>query len=77
VVKPADAPRLTEWLTPTEAAAIFGISRQSVNEMIQAGEFESLHLVGPARRPQYVISRTEVERIKATRRFPRAKTRNL
>ena len=34
-----------------------------------AGEFESLHLLGPARRPQYLISRTEVERIKATRRF--------
>jgi excisionase family DNA binding protein len=77
VVKPTDAPRLTEWLTPTEAAAIFGISRQSVNDMIKNGEFETLHLIGPGSRPQYVIRRDEVERLKATRRFPRARTQNL
>jgi hypothetical protein len=76
-VKPADAPRLTEWLTPTEAAAIFGISRQSVNDMIKTGEFETLHLIGSGNRPQYVIRRDEVERIKASRRFPRAGTGNL
>jgi hypothetical protein len=73
VVKPDDAPRLTEWVTSTEAAATFGISRQSVNDMIRNGEFTSLHLIGPHTRPQYVIRRDEVERIRSSRRFPRAK----
>ncbi len=75
-MKPAHAPRLTERVT-TEAAAIFGISRQSVNDMIQAGEFASLHLLGPETRPQYVVRHDEVERIQATRSFPRAKSRIL
>lgn len=77
MVQPADAPRLAGWVTPTEAAEALGVSRQTVNQMIQGGEFETLHVIGPDTRPQYVVRRDEVERIKATRRFPRARTRNL
>lgn len=77
MVKPADAPRLSEWLTATEAAEMLGIARQSLNDMINKGEFRSLHLLGPATRPQYVIRRDEVERMRTTRRFPRSRTRIL
>jgi hypothetical protein len=76
-VKPEDAPRLTEWVTPTEAAAIFDVSRETVNQMVKAGEFATLHLIGSQTRPQYVIRRDEIERIRASRRFPRAKPQNL
>lgn len=74
MVKPADAPRLVEWVTPSEVAELFGVSRQTVNTMVQGGEFASLHLIGPATRPQYVMRRDEVEAIHETRTFPRAKT---
>ena len=67
MVKPPAAPRLTEWMTPTEAAQAFGVSRQTVNQMIRDGEFRSLHVIGPTSRPQYVVSRDEVDRLKRTR----------
>lgn len=75
MVRPADAPRL-EWMTASEVAIALGLSRQAVNDMIKKGDFATLHLVGPESRPQYVIARSEVDRIKSTRTFPRAKTRN-
>ena len=75
MVKPHDAPRL-DWLTATEVATTFGISRQAVNAMVRSGDFESLHLLGPESRPQYVFARSEVEGMKRTRTFPRAKSRN-
>lgn len=74
MVKPDDAPRLTEWATPTEAAEHFGVSRQTVNQMIKAGEFTTLHKIGPENRPQYLVRRDEVETMRETRDFPRAKT---
>ncbi len=63
-------------MTPTEAAQAFGVSRQTVNQMIRDGEFRSLHVIGPTSRPQYVVSRDEVDRLKRTRELPRAKTRH-
>lgn len=69
MTKPADAPRLAGWLTATEVADIFGVSRQTVNLMITGGEFLTLHIIGPATRPQYVVRSDEVRRIKATRTF--------
>lgn len=74
MVRPDEAPRLSDWATPTEAAEHFGVSRQTVNQMIKAGEFTTLHKIGPESRPQYVIRRSEVQEIQATRTFPRAKT---
>lgn len=76
MVKPEDAPRLEEWMTATEAAAAFGVSRTTVNEMITAGEFETLHVFGPASRPQYIVRRAEVENLQSVRTFPRARTQN-
>ena len=76
-MKPEEAPRLSEWVTTTEVAAIFGVSRETVNQMVKAGEFATLHLIGPQTRPQYVIRRDEVEDIKTSRVFPRARTQNL
>ncbi|WP_457209023.1 helix-turn-helix domain-containing protein [Nocardioides sp. P5_C9_2] len=70
-MKPHDAPRLNEWLTASETAEQFNVSRQTVNQMIKAGEFSTLHKIGPATRPQYVIGRDEVEQMRATRAFPR------
>lgn len=72
MVRPKSAPRLVEWVTATEAAEIFGVSRQTVNQMIRAGEFESLHVLGPPNKVQYVLARKEVERIRKNRMFPRA-----
>lgn len=69
---PEAAPRLPGWLTPTEASDLLGVSRQTINKMIQAGEFASLHKIGPASRPQYVISADEVEHIRSNRPFPRS-----
>lgn len=59
MVKPDRAPRLREWMTATEAAARLGVSRQSVNRMINLGEFETLHALGE--RPMFVIKAAEVE----------------
>lgn len=73
MVKPEDAPRLAEWLTASEVADSFGVSRQTVNQMIQTGEFDTLHVIGPATRPQYIVRRAEVQNLKSERHFPRAK----
>lgn len=73
MVKPDDAPRLTGWLTATEIADLFGVSRQTINQMVKSGEFASLHVIGPATRPQYLASREEVEKLQSERLFPRAK----
>lgn len=59
-------------MTPTEAAEAFGVSRETVSQMIKAGEFESLHLIGGRVRPQYLVSEEEVGRLRETRRFPRS-----
>jgi excisionase family DNA binding protein len=72
MVKPEDAPRL-DWLTPTEAAKRFGITRQAVNLMIRSGEFSTLHKVGPESRPQYLVQRSEVEKLKSERSFRRSR----
>jgi excisionase family DNA binding protein len=69
---PDDAPRLSGWLTPTEVAELLGVSRQTVNQMIRNGDFDSLHLLGPTSRPQYVVADYEVAKTKANRTFPRA-----
>ncbi|MDO9495002.1 MAG: helix-turn-helix domain-containing protein [Nocardioides sp.] len=70
MVKPADAPRLAEWMTPSEAADSLGVSRQTVNSMIQIGEFATLHKIGPESRPQYLIERREVEKLQSVRMYP-------
>lgn len=56
---PEDAPTLEKWLTATEVADRLGVSRQSVNRMIQGGAFKTLHLLGE--RPIYVVKTAEVE----------------
>lgn len=74
-MKPADAPRLTEWMSATEIAEHFGVTRTTVNEMIRAGEFETLRLAGKqGARPSYMVARSEVEGMSSTRAFPRAKS---
>jgi len=60
-------PQLTEWVTCTEAAHELGISRQSVNRMVQDGKFETLHALGGAERPLYVIRREEITKLAAAR----------
>jgi predicted DNA-binding protein (UPF0251 family) len=64
-VTPENAPKLKGWATASEAAEILDISRQSVNRMINRGEFRTLHALGE--RPIYLISTTEVEEKKASR----------
>lgn len=71
---PSEAPRLPGWVTASEVAEELGISRQTVNQMFWAGEFESLHRVGAdTRKPMFVVATEEYERIKATRTFPRSR----
>jgi predicted site-specific integrase-resolvase len=77
VTTPENAPRLLEWMNASEVAETLGVSRQSVHEMIRAGEFKTLHVSGlPSQRPAYYVKRVEVEQIKSTRVFPRARPRN-
>lgn len=59
-------------MTPTEAADLLGVSRQTVNQLIQTGKFKSLHVIGPGSRPQYVLSRGEVEVMGKERVFRRS-----
>lgn len=68
---PRDAPRLSEWLTASDVADALGVSRQTVNTMINGGEFETLHTVGLAVRPLYLVRREEVLAIARTRNFRR------
>lgn len=69
-MKPADAPRLTMWMNASEVAHEFGVSRQTVNQMIHAGEFKSLHLSGvPGQKPQFMVKRSEVEKMMKSRVF--------
>lgn len=72
-MKPENAPRLTEWMNATEVAAMLGISRQTANQMIHAGEFKTLHLSGlEGQKPSYMIKRKEVEKMVESRDFPRS-----
>lgn len=69
-MKPEDAPRLLQWMNATEVAAEFGVSRQTVNQMIHNGEFKSLHRSGlPDQKPQFYVKRSEVEKMLSSRTF--------
>jgi len=71
---PERAPHLSEWATASEVADTLGVSRQTVNIMIRRGDFATLHIVGTSMiRPMYVVQRTELLEMKATRVFPRSK----
>jgi predicted DNA-binding protein (UPF0251 family) len=59
-------PKLTEWVTATDAAAELGLARQSVNKMIALGRFQSVHVLGEGK-GIYVIGRHELEAVKAER----------
>lgn len=67
---PEEAPDLTEWITCTQAADILGITRQSVNRMVNAGEFKTLHRLGE--RPIFVLKKGEVDKMSTTRTFRKA-----
>lgn len=72
-MKPANAPRLAQWMNASEIAEALGISRQTVNQMIRGGDFKSLHLSGlEGRKGQYMVKRSEVEKMKGSREFPRS-----
>lgn len=74
-VTPENCPRLEGWTTATEISDLLGISRQTVNQMFWAGEFGTLHRLGPdSRKPFLVVKTSEFEKIRATRLFPRSKT---
>lgn len=74
-MKPEQAPRLKDWMNASEVAKEFGISRQTVNGMIHNGEFKTLHISGPTdQKGQYYVKRSEVEKMKKTRVFPRSKS---
>jgi len=73
-MKPENAPHLDEWMNASEIAVFLGVSRTTVNEMIRAGEFKTLHTSGPVgARPAYMVKRDEVEALANVRTFPRAK----
>lgn len=71
-MKPDSAPRLVDWMNASEVAEELGISRTTVNQMVHAGEFKTLHISGVVgQKPQFMIKRKEVETLKETREFPR------
>jgi excisionase family DNA binding protein len=72
VTKPEDAPRLGDWLTATEISELLSVSRNTINKMIQSGEFATLHKIGTLGRPQFLVMRSEVLQIQKTRTFPRS-----
>ena len=69
MTKPDEAPRLQDWASASEISEILGVSRQTVNKMIHAGEFKTLHISGAtaASKPLFLVSRKEVEQIKSRR----------
>ena len=74
-MKPSEAPRLEGWTTASEIAEELGISRQTVNQMFHNDEFKSLHRVGSdTKKPMFVVSTKEFDKIKETRTFPRSKS---
>lgn len=73
MTKPADAPRLKGWMVASEVASALGISRQTVNQLIHAGEFQTLTLFGGSdAKPQFMVKATEVEKMRESRSFPRS-----
>lgn len=72
-MKPENAPHLDLWMNPSEVADFLKVSRTTVNDMIRAGEFKSLHTTGAGNRPSYMVKRKEVEKMADQRQFPRAK----
>lgn len=73
MTKPADAPRLKGWMVASEVASELGISRQTVNQLIHAGEFDSLTVFGgSSTKPQFMVKTAEVEKMKKNRAFPRS-----
>lgn len=74
-MKPSEAPRLEGWTTASEIAEELGISRQTVNQMFHNDEFKTLHRVGSdTKKPMFVVSTKEYEKVKETRTFPRSKS---
>lgn len=59
-------PRLEEWCTTEEAAAMLGVTKQAVHKMLKNGEFKSARALGA--KPIYVLGRAEVEGIALRRR---------
>jgi predicted DNA-binding protein (UPF0251 family) len=64
---PEEAPALAGWVTCTQAAEMLGITRQSVNKAVNAGEFKTLHRLGE--RPIFVIKTNEVSDLVNSGRF--------
>jgi predicted DNA-binding transcriptional regulator AlpA len=62
------APRLDEWMTASQIAESLGITRQSVNRMMNEGRFKTLHRLGE--RPIFIVSRAEIEAMAASRLPP-------
>lgn len=61
-------PVLDGWMTATDIAEDFGISRQSVNRMIGRGDFDTVREVGQdTKRAIFVVDATEVQARKAAR----------
>jgi hypothetical protein len=61
-------PVLEGWVTATDIAEDFGISRQSVNRMIGRGDFDTVREVGQdTKRAIFVVSAAEVKERKAAR----------
>ena len=58
-------PEIRDWVTPSQAAEILGITRSAVHKKMMQREFQSVHRLGE--RPYLVILRSEVERLKASR----------
>jgi predicted DNA-binding protein YlxM (UPF0122 family) len=55
------------WLTVTEVAAIFNISRQAVHKMMSDGVFTNIRYLGSLDKPIYIINKPEVDRVLLSR----------
>ncbi len=64
-VEVEEFPEIRDWVTPTQAAEIIGITRAGVHKKILQREFQSVHRLGD--RPHLVLLRSEAERMRAMR----------
>ncbi len=51
----AEAPRLADWITLTEAAEKLGVTKQAVHRMVAKTQLHTLHKIGS--RPVYISLR--------------------
>lgn len=67
---PENAPWLEDYYVASQVADALKVTRQTVNQMIHAGKFSTLTLVGKESRPQYLVQKAEVQKMLDAQNLP-------